>query len=253
MNHKVFKQAKYKFDYRILTDGYAVSIQFINNEYLEQENKKKENMKKAKQKMKEICRGLSQKEKELKKLKLKEEKKRKQKEAREKKQEAFKKLKKNKYIEFPYLDEVDKNILNKIKQSNRVYVDPGKRALLVMLDDKGNKFKYTNKQKLHETKQLKYQRLQYNYKNKKGILKIEHTFNLNSKTCYLGKFKKYIKEKNKLNNKLFSKYEDELFRRYKWYSYLNKNRSRDKLLNRIEEKFGKDCILIYGDWGEKQI
>ena len=262
MNHKVFKKSKYTFDYRILTDGYAVSIQFINNNKLAQENQKKINMKNAKMKMYLLYKNLSQEDKEKLKQKLKDDKKKKDSKFRKKNRAEFKKLSKEeqkkikeklkkKYIEFPYLDEVDENTLNDIKNSNRVYIDPGKRSLLVMIDDKNNKFIYTNKQKLHETKQLKYQRLQKNYKKKNGILKIEHTFNLNSKTCYIKKFKEYIKEKNQLNDKLFIKYEKELFRRYKWYSYLNKTRSRDKLLNKIKNKFGKDCKLIYGDWGEK--
>ncbi len=38
------------------------------------------------------------------------------------------------------------------------------------------------------------------------------------------------------------------FRQYKWYSFINKKRSEDKLLNKIEKKFGKDSIVIIGDW-----
>jgi len=74
---------------------------------------------------------------------------------------------------------------------------------------------------------------------------------LNSKTCNIKEFRRYIKEKNKLNNRLFDKYKRKIFRQYKWYSYINKVRSREKLLNNIEGIFGKNCVLIYGDWGEK--
>ena len=52
IDHKVFQKKKYIFDYRILTDGYAVSIQFINKKYVDQTIKKKENIKNAKHKMK---------------------------------------------------------------------------------------------------------------------------------------------------------------------------------------------------------
>jgi len=206
---------------------------------------KKENMKRKKK----LYKNLSQDEKRI----MKENEKQKQKEFIKKKREEFKKLSKaeqqkikdklnkNKHIKFPYLDEVDENTLKNVINSNKVYVDPGKRTLLVMMDDNGKVLTYTNKQKIYETKQLKYQRLLCNYKKKNGILEIEQNFDLNSKTCYIGKFKKYIKEKNKLNNK---------FRRYKWYNYINKIRSRDKLLNKIGETFGKKCKLIYGDWGE---
>jgi type II secretory pathway component PulJ len=40
--------------------------------------------------------------------------------------------------------------------------------------------------------------------------------------------------------------------KYKWYSYINTKRSEDNLLNRIEEIFGKNIILIYGDWSAGQ-
>jgi hypothetical protein len=70
----------------------------------------------------------------------------------------------------------------------------------------------------------------------------------NSKTCDYEKFKEYIKKKNEVNAKLFAEYENKLFRKLKWYSYINRQRSDSLLLNRIEKKYGKDAIIIYGDW-----
>jgi len=120
-----------------------------------------------------------------------------------------------------------------------------------MLDDKGNKMRYSNRQKLKETKQLKYRNLLYNYKKREGIKGIENNYNMNSKTCNLAEFKIYIILKNIKNQLLYKKYENPKFRQYKWYAYINKKRSRDRLLTRIEKKFGKESKIIYGDWGEK--
>ena len=53
--------------------------------------------------------------------------------------------------------------------------------------------------------------------------------------------------KNKINNELFEKYNEEIFRRYKWYGYLNKKKSDTKLVREIKEIFGKKVILILGD------
>ncbi len=258
--HKIFKQKKYIFDCRILTDGYAVSIQFIHNDEVKKEEQKKQNMKLGRQKMKELTKDMTQEQKEELKLKIKQEKKNKEKELRKKKKEEFKKLSKEeqkkikesinkKYIEFPYLDEIDEDELKEVQNSLKVYVDPGKKCLIYMMDDNGNILKYTNKRRIHETKRLKYQRLLHNYKKKNSIDEVENQLkDFNSKTCNLVKFKKYIKEKNKINSELFAKYNASIFRQYKWYGYLNRERSEDKLLNEIENKFGKNCKIQYGNW-----
>jgi len=148
------------------------------------------------------------------------------------------------YVDFLYIDEVEKKKL----EGNHIYVDPGKRTLFYFLSDDGVKLNYTNKQKIKETKRLKYQRLIKNYRDKLGITKIENKLNdYNSKTCDVKKFKKYIKKKNKINKKLFIKYEEKKFRKYKCYAYINRKRSDDNMLNLIEKKFGKDIIIILGD------
>ena len=41
LNHKVFRNKNYNFDYHISTDGLAVSIQFIHKSYIEEEKEKK--------------------------------------------------------------------------------------------------------------------------------------------------------------------------------------------------------------------
>jgi hypothetical protein len=119
-----------------------------------------------------------------------------------------------------------------------------------MIDDEGNRFTYSNKQRVKETKRLKYQRLIKNLKDELGICEIENTLSAyNSKTCNLTKFKKYIEEKNKVNDKLFKLYENEKFRQYKWYAYINKKRTEDNMNNLIKKKFGKNLNIVYGDWG----
>ena len=64
---------------------------------------------------------------------------------------------------------------------------------------------------------------------------------------------KYIKTKLKLlkslgkNRTTFSDYACKL----RWFSYINKRRHEDKLLNELENKFGKDVTYVFGDWGNK--
>ena len=235
---------KYDFDYTIITDGYAVSLRFLHKDFTNEERIKKDKMKNGKK----VLKGLTTEEKEIKKQdkiilknKIKEE--NKQKRASQPKQK--KETKKEIQHEFPYIDEVSKELLD----GKHIFIDPGKRSLLTMMDDDGNFLSYTNKQRIRETKRLKYQSLLKNYKNKLNITTRENTLSsFNSKTCNLEKFKEYITEKIKVNQDLYKLYQSEKFRQYKWYAYINKKRTEDNMLNKIENKYGKDIKIIIGDW-----
>ena len=235
---------KYDFDYTIITDGYAVSLRFLHKDFINEERIKKDKIKNGKKALK----GLSDEEKEIKKQdkiilqnKIKEENKQK----RESHPKQKKENKKEIQHEFPYIDEVSKELL----EGKHIYCDPGKRSLLTMMDDDGKFLSYTNKQRIRETKRLKYQALLKNYKNKLNITTRENTLStFNSKTCNLEKFKEYITEKIKVNQELYTSYQNEKFRQYKWYAYINNKRTEDNMLNKIESKYGKDIKIIIGDW-----
>jgi hypothetical protein len=131
------------FDYRILTDCYAVSIQFIHNDHIKKDEKKKQLMKKGRNEAKTQYKNLSSQEVQ----KLKDDKIKSKKDSLEKfkneKKDAFNKLSKidqnkikmeakksreeNKLrnIEFPYIDELSDNKIEQLKIQNKVYVDPG--------------------------------------------------------------------------------------------------------------------------------
>ena len=156
-----------------------------------------------------------------------------------------KKEEKQENPEFPYIDEVPKEML----EGKHIFIDPGKRSLFSMMDDDGNYFSYTNRMYLKETKRLKYQSLLKNYKDRIGITKIEEELNkYNSKTCNIEKFQEYITEKIKANEKLVPLYQEQKFRQYKWYVYINKKRTEDNMVNKIVNKYSKDHIIIIGDW-----
>ena len=114
-----------------------------------------------------------------------------------------------------------------------------------MMDDDGNFLSYTNKQRIRETKRLKYQALLKNCKDKLNITTKENTLSVfNSKTCNLEKFKEYISEKIKVNQELYTSYSTEKFRQYKWYAYINKKRTEDNMLNKIENKHNNTESVI---------
>lgn len=278
LNNPVFKQKEYSFDYRISTDCFSVSIQLIHNDFIQKEKDKKQNMKTKKNEMKDLTKDMNQEQKEkykedlIKKkkdeqIKLKLEKKL----LKDKEKEAYTKLSKEeklklkeqknkenklkqptKYTEFPYLEELDEKQYNELKNGNWVTADPGKRTLMYMKNKEGITYKYTNKMHINKTKRLKYQRLTKNYKNKTHITTIENKLShFNSKSCILDEFKKFIKNKNELNKVLLEKYKEDIFRKYKWYSYINRKKAETDLARNIKDKFGKNVILIQGDWSDK--
>jgi hypothetical protein len=122
-----------------------------------------------------------------------------------------------------------------------------------MMNDDGKYFRYSNKQHVKTTKRLKYQRLLANYKEKEGILQKENELkDFNSRSCNYDKFKEYIKNKNKINNELIEQYKKDIFRQYKWYSFINRKKAETNLVNTIKKEFKREDkklpILIYGDW-----
>ena len=248
--------------------GYMATDMLTN---VEKEQTKKQNMKNKKNEMKENCKDMTQNEKdkykkELEKMKKEndeafklknkekrdEEKKKLKKLSKEEQQKIKDAIKKEKHAEFPYLEELTNSEIEELKKANKVYVDPGKRDLLYMMNDEGKIFVYSNRQHVNETKRLKYQRLLKNHKDKEHISEKENELkDFNSKTCNYNKFKEYILNKNKINNELMVKYQDEKFRKYKWYSFINKKKAESKLINTINKVFTKDKMLptlIYGDW-----
>jgi hypothetical protein len=271
LNHPIFTQSNYRFDYRISTDCFSVSIQLLHNSFIEPQRLKKLNMKNKKKEMKNNCKNMTQQQKEEYKINLKNIEKENDlkyklrfKETTDKMKQDFNKLSKEeklkikqtidkkkleKYIEFPYLEDLNETKLNKLKKSNWCVLDPGKRCLLYMKNSNGIRLRYTNKTHLKRTKRLKYQRLLQNYKRNQNISQIENELSsYNSKSVNYKKFKKFIKKKNELNKILLEKYKDDIFRKYKWYGYINRKKAETDLIRDIKKTFGKDVNIIYGDW-----
>jgi hypothetical protein len=278
INKDIFKQSNYIFDYKIYTDGYSVSIQMLLNDKVDGEKQRKQNMKNKRKDNKEKTKDMTEEQKIEFKKKSDEEKKKKEqtyklklKEQKDKEKEAFKKLPKEEQkkildkrkeeireakilngTDFLYLEDLNNKQLEELKKSDWEVIDPGKTILLMIKGKNGKKYRYTNRKHARLTKRLKYQRLIQNYKNKNDISKIENELTkYNSKTCNFDKFKEFIKNKNKINSMLFEKYNKEIFRKYKWYGYLNRKHTETRMIREIKNTFGKDSIILFGDFSFK--
>ena len=257
LNHSI---KKYVFDYTIITDGFSTALRFLNIDYSEEVKDKKKKMKDGKAIINNKLKGLNKEDKIKLKTVIKEEKAivNKQKKEEQKKSKDNnnnkKALKSNisnitnitNKIEFPYIDDVNKDELI----GKHIFIDPGKRSLLTMMDDNNKFISYTNKEHMEKTKRLKYSKKLNAYKSDLGITTIENTLTtFNSRSCLVEDFKKYIKQKLKVNDKVVDLYNNNnKFRQYKWYSFINKKRTEDNLLNKIEKEYSKEHIIIIGDW-----
>jgi hypothetical protein len=255
---------KYTFDYTIITDGHSCSLRYIELEQLKLNNIKKDNLRKGRKLPEEekiIKREIRQKmEDENEEIERNEYK---NKEAladlgvvfKAEKDVKEKKEKKAKNTEFKYITDVEPNELLNHK-GNVVFNDDGKRSLFMMKDKYGNFFNYTNTERLKYTKRLKFQRKIEIEKNKKfnieGVLTTiklqeEELSDYNSKTINLEKFIAYCNKKISVNKIVMPEYDKKVYRQYKWYGYINRQRQDTKLANKIEKTFGKDAIIISGD------
>ena len=229
----------HKFDNTIITDGYATSLRFIHNDYIEGEKIKKEKMKKGRKDAKEMTEEEKEKKKLDKKILQDEEK------ELNKLKQKDKPKKIEKIQEFPYIDDVEKVDL----EGKHIFIDPGKRSLFTMMNDDGRFYSYTNKQRVNETKRLKYQNILKKYRDELEITSKENELSLyNSKSCNINKYREFITKKINTNEVLYKLYQNNKFRQYKWYAFINKKRTEDNMLNKIEKTYTKDSIIIIGDW-----
>jgi hypothetical protein len=176
------------------------------------------------------------------------------------------------FREFQYVDDLTDEEKKELKDKILIGIDPGKIRLISATNGKVTKkkkengkevkcptqFTYSNIRRKHETKIPKYKKIIENARKNhmiddNSVEEIESSLsNYSSKSCNFKKCTEYITEKNRVASITAEFYEEQLLRRLRWYSYINKCRAESKMLNRFEEKFGKpkDVVLLYGDWSE---
>jgi hypothetical protein len=151
--------------------------------------------------------------------------------------------------EFHNIEDLSTEHLKEIASRNIVGCDPGKRSLVYMMDDKGNKLQYTAPQRKRESKAKTNQRILLVEKKRNNIIEKEtHISFQNSKSVDYEKFKKYLVEKDKLNKEMLDFYQREVWRKMKFRQYSYGKKSIDTFLNKIKETFGDNILIGYGNW-----
>jgi hypothetical protein len=151
--------------------------------------------------------------------------------------------------EFHNIEDLLIEQLKEVAPRNIVGCDPGKRSLVYMMDDKGNKLQYTAPQRKRESKAKTNQRILLVEKKRNNIIEKEtHLSFQNSKSVDYEKFKKYLVEKDKLNKETLDFYQRDVWRKMKFRQYSYGKKSIDTFLNKIKETFGDNILIGYGNW-----
>ena len=157
-----------------------------------------------------------------------------------------------------YIENVE--LTEELKKMKVVCADPNYSDLIYCgsKDENGNlqTFRYTQNQRRLETRLKKYNKIidKINKETKienKTIKEIETELSLlNSKTCDYDKFMYYCIEKNNINYKLYSHYEQTFFRKFKLNRFTNTQKSELKMVKNFSNKYGKPdkTIFVMGDY-----
>ena len=151
--------------------------------------------------------------------------------------------------DFYNIEDLSKQQLDTLKDRTIIGCDPGKRSLVYMMDNKGNKLQYTAPQRKRESKTKCNQRILLYERKKNGIIEKETQLSFqNSKSVDYEKFKMYLVEKNKLNKETTEFYKRDTWRKMKFRQYSYGKKSIDTFLNKIKETFGENLLIGYGNW-----
>jgi hypothetical protein len=157
-----------------------------------------------------------------------------------------------------YIEKVE--LTEELKNMKVVCADPNYSDLIYCgsKDENGNlqSFRYTQNQRRLETRLKKYNKIidKINKETKienQTIKEIETELSvLNSKTCDYEKFMYYCIEKNNINYKLYSHYEQTFFRKFKLNRFTNTQKSELKMVKNFSNKYGKPdkTIFVMGDY-----
>ncbi len=151
--------------------------------------------------------------------------------------------------DFYNIEDLSKEQLETLKDRTIIGCDPGKRSLVYMMDNKGNKLQYTAPQRKRESKAKCNQRILLYERKKNGVIEKETQLSFqNSKSVNYDKFKMYLVEKNKLNKETIDFYKRDTWRKMKFRQYSYGKKSIDTFLNKIKETFGENLLIGYGNW-----
>lgn len=150
-----------------------------------------------------------------------------------------------------YLDELNNIDLAKCQNRKIVTADPGKQSSVYLMNDQKKKLRYTPRQRKAESKADMCQMIMESEKESDKIHEEEALLSkYNRKTVNYQQFKEYIQAETLYDQRIGGFYQQPVWRKMKWRIWINRRRSEDQFLNRIERTFGSpdEILICYGDW-----
>jgi hypothetical protein len=216
-NKNTFKKNNYEFNHQISTDGYSCSILFIRKDIFNPLGKNWiPTMKRPKN-----------------------------------------------YKTERYVHELTDEEKNKILQTEIIGGDPGKHDLVHIVNGsyritaEGNKkyntIRYTQKTRSHDQKTKLYtqkiESLETKYFDPETKQHNNDLSKTNSRVCTVSDCREYIEKKLKVKKYTESLYEEELYRKLRWYRFINTQKSESQFINNLKTYYETDNLtLLIGDW-----
>jgi hypothetical protein len=139
---------------------------------------------------------------------------------------------------------------------NIVVIDPNKRDLLYcqgqMEGGERNFFRYTANQRAREIGTRRFEKERRKLKKQtKGVARVERTLARHShKTMKLDNFVKYLIARKMADRRLSTFYEKPIHRKWRWWTYINRQKSESKLLSYMRSRMDGRFIVVMGDWSD---
>ena len=153
------------------------------------------------------------------------------------------------------LEDLTETELLMLQNKKLIGADPGKQSSIYLMDQSQKRLRYTPRQRRAETGTLVCRRVMETMKDCDGVKQAETVLSYyNSKTVDYDAFKEYIRQETLFNQRTDQFYQQDLWRKMKWRMWINRRRSEDQFLNRIEATFGdpEEILICYGNWSETQ-
>ncbi len=136
-----------------------------------------------------------------------------------------------------------------VYSGRHVGLDPGKKNVVTTTDENGISLKYSCRQKNFESGLLRYRHVLQREKSKEAsVLEAESLLSsCFSRSNDASQYKRYLSECASCEKVMNDFYGKEKWRGWKFRIYCKTRSSRDKLMNKMEKTYGKDCTIHYGD------
>ena len=113
---------------------------------------------------------------------------------------------------------------------------------------------YTKMQRRHETGMKRANRKRKGKVNRdlevrKALRRLSEK---QSTSSYYKNFKEYVLQRQKEEHKLYNFYSNKIYRKLKFGVYIKTLQSENKLVKKVRDKFGNNCVIVFGNWNRRK-